>query len=52
MNCPLLIYRGAAEAREADELTERVNGAGLAVHRDIGRGLLESADPASPGLRS
>lgn len=43
MSTTLNIHRGDAEARRFDELTDRVIGACIEVHRCLGPGLLESA---------
>jgi GxxExxY protein len=43
MNRMLNIHRGDAEARSFDQLTERIIGACIEVHRELGPGLLESA---------
>ena len=43
MGTTLHIHRGDAEARRFDELTDRVIGACIEVHRCLGPGLLESA---------
>jgi GxxExxY protein len=43
MNHVLNIHRGDAEARSFDELTERIIGSCIEIHRELGPGLLESA---------
>lgn len=43
MNNRLNINRGDAEARSFDELTGKVIGACIDIHRELGPGLLESA---------
>jgi GxxExxY protein len=43
MSRVLEIHRGDAEARSLDELTDKVNGACIEIHRHLGPGLLESA---------
>ncbi len=42
MNRILEIHRGDAETRSFDELTGRIIGAGIEIHRQLGPGLLES----------
>src|SRR5213593_2064180 len=43
MSSILNIHRGDAEARRFDELTDRVIGACIEIHRPVGPGVLESA---------
>jgi GxxExxY protein len=43
MNRSMNIHRGDAEARSFDELSEKVIGACIEIHRHLGPGLLESA---------
>jgi GxxExxY protein len=43
MNRTLEIHRGDAEARSSDELTDKVIGSCIEIHRCLGPGLLESA---------
>ena len=43
MSRVLDIHRGDAEARSLDELSDRVLGACIEIHRQLGPGLLESA---------
>jgi GxxExxY protein len=43
MSRVLDIHRGDAETRSFDELTDRVLGACIEIHRQLGPGLLESA---------
>jgi GxxExxY protein len=43
MNRSMNIHRGDAEARSLDELSEKVIGACIEIHRHLGPGLLESA---------
>ena len=42
MNKVLNIHRGDAEARSLDELSDRVIGACIEIHKHLGPGLLES----------